>query len=187
MGVATTLIGCLPSYALAGALAPLLLIVLRFVQGLAIGGQWAGAVLLACEERAGWPAWLLRQPGADRGADRRDPGEPGLSAGERLADWTRRFSHWGWRIPFLLSVVLIGLGLYVQLRLEDTAAFRELRALKERRDAEAAAERARARGSRSRPPVPSWPRNASPRRCSRRCGPTRSRSRSPPARSSRHR
>ena len=49
MGIATTLIGCLPSYALAGALAPLLLIVLRFVQGLAIGGQWAGAVLLATE------------------------------------------------------------------------------------------------------------------------------------------
>ena len=56
------------------------------------------------------------------------------------------FLAWGWRIPFLVSVVLIALGLYVQLRLEDTAAFRELRALKERRDAEAAAERARRSG-----------------------------------------
>ena len=59
------------------------------------------------------------------------------------------FLAWGWRIPFLVSVVLIALGLYVQLRLEDTAAFRELRALKERRDAEAAAERARQLGDRA--------------------------------------
>ena len=145
MGVATTLIGCLPSYALAGALAPLLLIVLRFVQGLAIGGQWAGAVLLACE---GAPAGQrgfygsLAQTGAPIGTILANLAF--LLASTSMTD--QAFLAWGWRIPFLVSVVLIALGLYVQLRLEDTAAFRELRALKERRDAEAAAERARRSG-----------------------------------------
>jgi MFS family permease len=141
MGVATTLIGCLPSYAAAGALAPVLLIVLRFVQGLAIGGQWAGAVLLATESAP--PAQRgfygsLAQTGAPIGTILANLAF--LLASSFLSD--DAFLAWGWRLPFLVSVVLIGLGLYVQLRLEDTAAFRELRALKEQRDADAAASRA---------------------------------------------
>ena len=145
MGAATTLIGCLPPYALAGALAPLLLIVLRFVQGLAIGGQWAGAVLLACEGAPARPRGFygsLAQTGAPIGTILANLAF--LLASTSMTD--QAFLAWGWRIPFLVSVVLIGLGLYVQLRLEDTAAFRELQALKERRDAEAAAERARRLG-----------------------------------------
>jgi MFS family permease len=142
MGIATTLIGCLPSYALAGALAPLLLIVLRFVQGLAIGGQWAGAVLLATESAPPGQRGFygsLAQTGAPIGTILANLAF--LLVSTSLTD--QAFLAWGWRIPFLVSVVLIALGLYVQLRLEDTAAFRELRLLKERRDAEAAAERAR--------------------------------------------
>jgi MFS family permease len=142
MGIATTLIGCLPSYALAGALAPLLLIVLRFVQGLAIGGQWAGAVLLATESAPPGQRGFygsLAQTGAPIGTILANLAF--LLVSTSLTD--QAFLAWGWRVPFLVSVVLIALGLYVQLRLEDTAAFRELRALKERRDAEAAAERAR--------------------------------------------
>jgi len=141
MGVATTLIGCLPSYAATGALAPLLLIVLRFVQGLAIGGQWAGAVLLVTEgapvEQRGFYG-SLAQTGAPIGTILANLAF--LVASSSLSN--EAFLAWGWRLPFLVSVVLIGLGLYVQLRLEDTAAFRELRALRERRDADAAAERA---------------------------------------------
>ena len=142
MGIATTLIGCLPSYALAGALAPLLLIVLRFVQGLAIGGQWAGAVLLATESAPPGQRGFygsLAQTGAPIGTILANLAF--LLVSTSLTD--QAFLAWGWRVPFLVSVVLIALGLYVQLRLEDTAAFRELRVLKERRDAEAAAERAR--------------------------------------------
>jgi MFS family permease len=142
MGIATTLIGCLPSYALAGALAPLLLIVLRFVQGLAIGGQWAGAVLLAIESAPPGQRGFygsLAQTGAPIGTILANLAF--LLVSTSLTD--QAFLAWGWRIPFLVSVALIALGLYVQLRLEDTAAFRELRVLKERRDAEAAAERAR--------------------------------------------
>ena len=142
MGIATTLIGCLPSYALAGALAPLLLIVLRFVQGLAIGGQWAGAVLLATESAPPGQRGFygsLAQTGAPIGTILANLAF--LLVSTSLTD--QAFLAWGWRVPFLASVVLIALGLYVQLRLEDTAAFRELRALKERRDAEVASERAR--------------------------------------------
>ena len=142
MGIATTLIGCLPSYAVAGALAPLLLIVLRFVQGLAIGGQWAGAVLLATESAPPGQRGFygsLAQTGAPIGTILANLAF--LLVSTSLTD--QAFLAWGWRVPFLASVVLIALGLYVQLRLEDTAAFRELRVLKERRDAEVASERAR--------------------------------------------
>lgn len=126
MGVATTLIGCLPGYALIGPLAPLLLMVLRFVQGLAVGGQWGGAMLLVTEHA---PAHKRGFYGAFAQA--------GAPVGLILANLaflivtasvsTEAFMSWGWRIPFLSSVVLIGLSLYVQLRLEDTPAFRALK------------------------------------------------------------
>jgi MFS family permease len=145
MGGATTLIGCLPPYAAAGALAPVLLIVLRFVQGLAIGGQWAGAALLATESAP--PAQRgfygsLAQAGAPIGVILANLAF--LAVSGSVSDQT--FLDWGWRLPFLASVVLIALALYVQLRLEDTAAFRELVARKEQRDAQAAAEHARRTG-----------------------------------------
>lgn len=146
MGVATTLIGCLPSYALAGVAAPLLLILLRFVQGLAIGGQWAGAVLLAIESappRQRGFYGSLAQVGAPVGTILANLAF--LLMSSSLPD--QAFLDWGWRVPFLLSVVLIGLALYVQLRLEDTEAFRQLAALKAQRDDAAALERSRRTGT----------------------------------------
>jgi metabolite-proton symporter len=126
MGAATTLIGCLPSYAVAGAAAPLLLIVLRFVQGLAIGGQWGGAVLIVTESA----------PPTRRGFYG-SFAQVGAPAGVILANLAflivndtvsaDAFMSWGWRVPFILSVVLIALALWVQLRLEDTVAFRNLK------------------------------------------------------------
>ncbi len=130
MGVATTLIGLLPSYATAGVLAPVMLIVLRFVQGLAVGGQWGGAMLLVTENappnRRGFYG-AFAQAGAPVGLILANLAF--LITTASVSD--EAFMTWGWRIPFLSSVVLIGLSLYVQLRLEDTPAFRELQALKE--------------------------------------------------------
>jgi MFS family permease len=126
MGLATTLIGCLPSYASLGAAAPVLLIVLRFVQGIAIGGQWGGAVLIATENA----------PPARRGFYG-SFAQVGAPAGVILSNLAfllvtantsqQAFMHWGWRLPFLFSITLIAVALFVQLRLEDTAAFLKLR------------------------------------------------------------
>ncbi|HTO58182.1 MAG TPA: MFS transporter [Pseudomonadales bacterium] len=126
MGAGTTLIGCLPTYAAVGPLAPILLIVLRFVQGLAIGGQWGGAMLLATESapknRRGYYG-AFAQAGAPAGVILANLAF--LTVNETVS--ADAFMTWGWRIPFILSIALIGLSLYVQLRLEETSAFRQLR------------------------------------------------------------
>ncbi len=133
MGAATTLIGCLPTYSSIGALAPILLVLLRFVQGLAVGGQWGGAMLLVTEnappnKRGFYGAFA--QAGAPVGLILANLSFLIVSASVSQ----EAFMAWGWRIPFIASVTLIGLSLYVQLRLEDTPAFRELQALNETRD-----------------------------------------------------
>ncbi|MEK9872133.1 MAG: MFS transporter, partial [Gammaproteobacteria bacterium] len=125
MGVATTVFGLLPTYATIGAAAPLALILLRFIQGLAVGGQWGGAMLLVTEnapanQRGFYGAFA--QAGAPAGIILANLAFLAVSAA--LPD--EAFMEWGWRIPFLLSVVLIGLSIYVQLNLEDTAAFKDL-------------------------------------------------------------
>ena len=125
MGVATTLIGCLPTYALIGPAAPILLTILRFAQGLAVGGQWGGAMLLVTEnapanKRGFYGAFA--QAGAPIGIILANLAFLAVSA----VTTNEQFMDWGWRIPFLASVILIGLSLYVQLTLEDTPAFREL-------------------------------------------------------------
>lgn len=144
MGVGTTLIGCLPSFAVVGAAAPTALILLRFVQGLAIGGQWGGAVLLitetAPEDRRGFYGSFA---------------QIGVPAGVVFANLIfllvnanvspESFMAWGWRVPFLLSVLLIVLAVYIQLRIEDSPAFRQLQAIKEQKDADAIRQRAEAR------------------------------------------
>lgn len=127
MGVATTLIGLLPGYAQIGPLAPLLLIFLRFVQGLAVGGQWGGAMLLVTEnapanQRGFYGAFA--QAGAPAGLVLANLAF--LAVSGSLSD--EAFMDWGWRVPFISSVLLIGLSLYVQLKLEDTEAFKELAA-----------------------------------------------------------
>jgi metabolite-proton symporter len=125
MGVATTLIGCLPSYASIGAAAPILLIVLRFAQGIAIGGQWGGAVLLATENappaRRGFYG-SFAQVGAPVGVILANLAFLIVSANTT----PEAFLEWGWRIPFLLSVVLIGIAMFIQLRLEETVEFLRL-------------------------------------------------------------
>ena len=126
MGVATTLVGCLPSYATAGVAAPVLLVALRFLQGLAIGGQWGGAMLLIVENaparRRGFYG-SFAQAGAPVGVVLANLAFLLVSA---VAP-PDAFVAWAWRVPFLLSIALVVLGLYVHFRVEDTAAFRELR------------------------------------------------------------
>jgi MFS family permease len=130
MGGATTLIGLLPTYAAIGAAAPLLLMLLRFAQGLAVGGQWGGAMLLVTENapsnRRGYYG-AFAQAGAPVGLILANAAFLSVTAAVSPED----FMAWGWRIPFVFSIVLIGLSLYVQLRLEDTPAFRELAARRE--------------------------------------------------------
>jgi len=130
MGGATTLIGLLPAYAAIGAAAPLLLMLLRFAQGLAVGGQWGGAMLLVTENapsnRRGYYG-AFAQAGAPVGLILANAAFLSVTAAVSPED----FMAWGWRIPFVFSIVLIGLSLYVQLRLEDTPAFRELAARRE--------------------------------------------------------
>jgi len=129
MGVATTLIGCLPSYAIIGAAAPALLILLRFVQGLAIGGQWGGAVLLATECAPSNKRGLygsFAQAGAPVGVILANLAFLLVSVNTSQED----FLLWGWRIPFIASMLLVALAMYVQLRLEDSPAFEKVRATK---------------------------------------------------------
>jgi MFS family permease len=137
MGTATTLVGLLPSYATAGALAPLALVALRLMQGLAVGGQWGGAILLATESA----------PKSRRGLYG-SIAQAGVPVGVVLANLAflaanaatspQAFMSYGWRIPFLLSVVLVAFGLHIYFRVDDTPAFRQLR-----RSAPSPAERAR--------------------------------------------
>lgn len=125
MGLATTLIGLLPSYATIGAAAPVLLVLLRCVQGIAIGGQYGGAVLLVTENapahRRGFYG-SFAQIGPSAAVILSNVVFLALVAALPADD----FTAWGWRVPFLLSVLVIGLGLYVQLRLEDTPDFKAL-------------------------------------------------------------
>jgi len=127
MGAATTLIGLLPTYGTIGIAAPLLLVLLRFVQGLAIGGQWGGAMLLVTENapanKRGWYG-AYAQAGAPVGVILANLAFIGVSM--NMSD--DAFMSWGWRLPFIASIVLIGISLYVQLRLEDTEAFKALQA-----------------------------------------------------------
>jgi MFS transporter, MHS family, shikimate and dehydroshikimate transport protein len=126
MGIATALIGLTPTYAQIGIWAPILLVVLRFIQGFGVGGEWGGAVLLAVEHSGGerrgfhgsWP-----QMGV--------PGGSLLSTGvfAALSAWLPEpaFLAWGWRVPFLISVVLVGVGLFIRLRVLESPSFEKVR------------------------------------------------------------
>lgn len=133
MGIATFLIGVLPTYHHIGLLAPMLLATLRFCQGLAIGGEWSGAALLATEtakpgRRA--TAGIWPQLGAPLGYLLATAIFLILFAwlGSATADGTGPFLAWGWRIPFLLSAVMVVVGLYVRLRLTETPVFAQAKA-----------------------------------------------------------
>lgn len=127
MGAATVAIGLLPSYAAIGVTAPVLLLACRLLQGFAVGGEWGGAVLMAAEHgedrhRGFWSSWP----------------QSGVAMGNLLATgvlWVLAFVQsddtfeaWGWRIPFLLSAVLVLVGLWVRLSIEESPVFQEARA-----------------------------------------------------------
>lgn len=122
MGGSTLLIAFLPTYQMAGWLAPALLCVLRFGQGFGLGGEWGGAALLAVENAPpGWKArfGMFPQLGAPVGFIAAN----GLFLILGLALSPEQFMAWGWRLPFLASAVLVGLGLWVRLKLTETPAF----------------------------------------------------------------
>ena len=125
MGVATAGIGFLPTYAQAGVIAPVLLILLRIVQGFSAGGEWGGAALMAVEHA----------PTGKRGLFGAYPqiGVPlgmilatGLLFGLRTSISPADFASWGWRIPFVLSILLILVGYLIRRRVEDSPVFKEL-------------------------------------------------------------
>jgi MFS family permease len=134
MGVTTGLIGLLPTYAAAGVISPILLVTLRFVQGAALGGEWAGAVLLSIEhgsdERRGFnAAWTQMGPSVGT-----------LFAIGSIAFITltlapEEFLSWGWRLPFFASLILVAFGLWVRRGVSETPVFEEL----ERRQQKSAA------------------------------------------------
>ena len=125
MGTATFLIGLLPTYNQIGMWAAVILVALRIVQGFGVGGEWGGAVLMAVEHAP---------PGA-RGFYGSWP-QMGVPVGLLLSTavfsfFTRlpqdQFLSWGWRVPFLLSIVLVGVGLYIRLSILETPAFARLK------------------------------------------------------------
>jgi metabolite-proton symporter len=125
MGIATFVIGLLPTYATIGVWAPVLLVVLRFLQGLGLGGEWGGAVLMTLE--SGDPA--------RRGLNASWP-QVGVPVGLLLANGVLSlmgavtgdgaFLAWGWRVPFLLSGLLVLVGLWIRLTVAETPAFRQV-------------------------------------------------------------
>src|SRR5215510_6175533 len=131
MGVATFLIGLLPTYSMIGPLAPVLLVLFRFAQGFGVGGEWGGAVLMAVEHaprgkrgfygswpQMGVPAGLILSTSA-------------FALAARLPE--EQFLSWGWRVPFLMSIVLVAVGLIIRVRVLETPAFKRVK--DERREA----------------------------------------------------
>ncbi|HEY5856312.1 MAG TPA: MFS transporter [Aldersonia sp.] len=125
MGVSTVVIGVLPGAATIGVAAPIILVILRFLQGLAVGGEWAGATLLAAEyappsKRGLYAVFPQLGPALAFALS----SATFLAVNVALGDTNPAFLQWGWRIPFLLSVILVGLGLWVRTSIEETPVFR---------------------------------------------------------------
>lgn len=123
MGAATFLVGCVPSYAVIGMFGPILLILLRMVQGLAVGGEWGGASLMSVESAP--PKFRVFYGGFTQ------LGNPLGALLATAAFWVLAamgnevLMSWGWRVPFLFSIVLIGVGIWVRYRVEETPVFEE--------------------------------------------------------------
>ncbi|MEU9956242.1 MFS transporter [Streptomyces sp. NPDC050982] len=134
IGVATFLIGLLPAYGTIGVAAPIALVVLRFAQGVGVGGEWGGAVLLSSE--FGDP----RRRGFYASAAQVGPPAGNLLANGVLAALgalltEAQFESWGWRVAFLLSGVLVAFGLWIRAKLEETPVFKAMEAEKSRPEA----------------------------------------------------
>src|SRR6185436_17824660 len=125
MGITTALIGLIPTYATAGIASPIMLVTLRFAQGVALGGEWAGAVLISVEHGA------QHQRGLNASWTQIGPSVGNLLATGGIALITYlvspdEFLSWGWRIPFLASVVLVGFGLWIRRGVAETPMFTKL-------------------------------------------------------------
>jgi MFS transporter, MHS family, shikimate and dehydroshikimate transport protein len=126
MGIATFLIGVLPTFTSIGIVAPMILVVLRFAQGIGVGGEWGGAVLMSVEHA----------PKGRRGFFGSWP-QMGVPAGLLLSTAVfalvqaltseDAFMSWGWRVPFLASAILVGVGLFIRLKLMESPAFERVR------------------------------------------------------------
>src|SRR5947208_10053234 len=129
MGLGTFLVGLLPTYSQVGILAPVLLVVLRFVQGLALGGEWGGASLMVLEHapagkrgfygslvQVGFPLGLVTSSGV-------------FALVTMMPE--AKFLAWGWRIPFIISILLIAVGAFVRARIPETPVFEDLKARKD--------------------------------------------------------
>ena len=129
MGVATTLIGLLPTYEQVGILAPIALVVLRFLQGFALGGESIGALLLTVESspqgRRGFFGSLVYAAGPFSIV----MATLAVSLVSRLPE--QDLLSWGWRVPFVISIVLVAVGLYVRLKVEESASFSKIAAKRE--------------------------------------------------------
>jgi MFS family permease len=124
MGVATFLIGLLPGYVAIGIWAPVLLVALRFLQGFGLGGEWGGAVLMATEHAtAGRRGFYSSFPQMGPAVGFLLSSGLFLALTASLSE--EQFASWGWRIPFLFSVVLVAIGLYVRVTIAETPVFRE--------------------------------------------------------------
>lgn len=125
MGVTTALMGLLPTYAMAGVVSPILLVLLRFVQGAALGGEWAGAVLLSMEHGAS------DQRGRNGSWAQMGPSLGTLLATGSIALLTfaltpEQFLEWGWRLPFFASVLLVAFGFWIRVGVAETPPFLRL-------------------------------------------------------------
>ncbi|MGW5301859.1 MFS transporter [Rhodococcus aetherivorans] len=125
MGLATALIGFLPTYASIGTLAPILLVALRILQGIALGGEWSGATTLILEHapanrRAFYTSFVAYASGIGFLAGL------GFTLALKASMSEAQFLEWGWRIPFIASVVLIVLALFLRMRVDETAVFKEI-------------------------------------------------------------
>jgi MHS family shikimate/dehydroshikimate transporter-like MFS transporter len=130
MGISTTLIGLLPTYAQAGVIAPILLVVLRLLQGAAVGAEYVGAVTMVAEfapkNRRGYYA-ALPATGVFLGIGL----AAAISALVSLLP-AEQLHSWGWRVPFLLSIIVVGIGLVLRLRVPESPVFAQLEAAKRR-------------------------------------------------------
>lgn len=130
MGLATFAIGLLPTYSAVGIAAPIMLLILRMIQGIGVSGEWGGAVLMAVEHA----------PAKKRGFYGSWP-QVGVPAGIILANLVfiaitttlseEQFLSWGWRVPFLISIVLVFIGLFIRLRVEESPIFAQVKTAKQ--------------------------------------------------------
>jgi MFS family permease len=127
MGLSTALIGVVPSYASIGLLAAIILFVLRLVQGLCLGGEYGGAITYVAEhvpdeKRGYYTGWLQTSPTLGIVLSL------AVILGTQKAVGTDAFNDWGWRIPFLLSLVMVAIAIYIRLRLQETPIFQAIKA-----------------------------------------------------------